>query len=104
MKQARLLTAVSLALLAGCASTASVDGEPVVDRKTIYISQGVTDLVLASAEPVTLEEDSRIYCSEMKPTGSHQKFTYCQTKAEFEERLELSQDFLRWELGIGFNH
>ena len=104
MMQARLLTVVSLALLAGCASTRTLDGEPIVDRKTIYISKGVSELVMASAEPVTLEEDKRIHCADFKPTGSHQKFTYCQTREEFKERVELSQNFLRWELGVGYNH
>ena len=100
---ARLAWAVCVAvMLGGCSGVGvKVNGKPVVNRESIRISDGVARLVMQSEEPVVLEEDARIRCSQTLVTGSHIPFTYCQTREEYEDAVRRSQNVLRNEQGTG---
>ena len=100
---ARLACIVGVSALLGACSgvPVQVNGQPVVNRESIRISDGVARLVMQSEEPVLLEEDDRIRCSPTMVTGSHMPFTYCQTREEYEDAIRRSQNLLRNEQGSG---
>lgn len=81
--------------LLGACTPMRYDGQTIIHRESIRISQQVAAIIRESDRPVVLEEDSRIYCARKMVTGSHIPFTYCQTKSEYNEMIRLSKMALR---------
>ena len=79
-------------------------GQVTVDGQQIYISKGVTDIVMEEGA-ADLEDKSKIQCKRVKRTGSHLVKRICRTVAEQEEIQEFNRDefdrrFLRQRTSI----
>ena len=73
-------------------------GRVVVDGQTIYISKGMTDVIMAEGS-ADLEGDKRIRCQQIRRTGSHISMRVCRTVAEIEEQSKFNKEYFeRWYL------
>ena len=67
-------------------------GRVVVDGQTIYISKGMTDIIMEEGS-ADLVNDSKIQCEHMNRTGSHITMRICRTVAEINEQSEFNREY-----------
>ena len=73
-------------------------GRVIVDGQTIYISKGMTDIIMEEGS-ADLVNDSKIQCEHIKRTGSHISMRICRTVAEIKEQSEFNREYFeRWFL------
>ena len=65
-------------------------GRVIVDGQTVYISKGLTDIVMKDGE-VDLENNDKIKCEHRRRTGSHIVLRICRTVEELKEMQELNE-------------
>ena len=73
-------------------------GRVIVDGQTIYISKGLTDIIMEDGE-ADLENDAKIQCNHVRRTGSHIVLRICRTVVEIEEQSKFNKEYFeRWFL------
>ncbi len=102
MKFQILLAALLALSVSGCASTPATSTAPAAEKTAQAAESAKTtemeDEVLARTETSADDED-RVICRTIMPTGSHRKRTICRTVRQIKDERQSAQDALRTKQG-----